>query len=107
MRTRFTREEAERSRVTGRYVSLDVSAPLDPRPVTRDPSQASLSLALAHSHARTLGGGERAVLEVGKRLSPRHRLRLLLGGFSPGSTYPELAALPHTRLGRLDWLTSR
>jgi glycosyltransferase involved in cell wall biosynthesis len=47
------------------------------------------------------------VLEVGKRLTPRHRLRLLLGGFSPRSTYGELAALPHVRLGRLDWLTTR
>jgi glycosyltransferase involved in cell wall biosynthesis len=32
---------------------------------------------------------------------------LLLGGFSPSSTYPELADLPHERLGRLAWLTTR
>jgi len=47
------------------------------------------------------------VLEVGKRLTPRHRLRLLLGGFAPGTTYAELAALPHVRLSRLDWLGMR
>ena len=47
------------------------------------------------------------MLEVATRLTPRHRLRLLLGGFSPGTTYPELAALPHVRLSRLDWLTTR
>jgi glycosyltransferase involved in cell wall biosynthesis len=47
------------------------------------------------------------VVEVGRRLTPHYRVRLLLGGFSPGSTYVELAALPHARLSRLDWLTTR
>jgi glycosyltransferase involved in cell wall biosynthesis len=40
-------------------------------------------------------------------LTPRYRLRLLLGGFSPGRTYAELAALPHVRLSRLEWLSTR
>jgi glycosyltransferase involved in cell wall biosynthesis len=31
-------------------------------------------------------------------------VRLLLGGYSPGETYAELAALNHVRLNRLDWL---
>jgi glycosyltransferase involved in cell wall biosynthesis len=47
------------------------------------------------------------VLEVSKRLTPRHRVRLLLGGFSPSATYPELAHFSHVRLSRLDWLTAR
>ena len=37
----------------------------------------------------------------------RHDVRLLLGRFDPGRTYPELARLPHTRFGRQQWLVSR
>lgn len=62
-----------------------------------------MRIILAHSHANTLGGGERAVLELGRALMERHTVRLLLGGFDPGRTYPELASLPFTRLGRLQW----
>src|SRR4030088_1435633 len=62
-----------------------------------------MRIVLAHSHANTLGGGERAVLELGRALVARHAVRLLLGGFDPRQTYPELASLPHTRFGRLQW----
>jgi glycosyltransferase involved in cell wall biosynthesis len=65
-----------------------------------------MRVVLAHSHANTFGGGERAVLEVGRALMGRHDVRLLLGGFEPRRTYPELASLPHARLGRLQWLLS-
>jgi glycosyltransferase involved in cell wall biosynthesis len=34
-------------------------------------------------------------------------VRLLLGGFDPRRTYPELASLPYTRLARLGWPFSR
>ncbi len=61
---------------------------------------------LAHSHANTLGGGERAVLEVGRALSRQHMVELLLGGFDPRRTYPELASLPHHQLHRLQWALS-
>jgi glycosyltransferase involved in cell wall biosynthesis len=66
-----------------------------------------MRIALAHSHANTLGGGERAVLELARALMERHEVRLLLGGFNPRRTYPELASLPHTRFGRLQWLLVR
>src|SRR5258708_26226110 len=66
-----------------------------------------MRIVLAHSHANTLGGGERAVLELGWALMERHAVRLLLGGFDPRRTYPELASLPHTRFGRLQWLVAR
>jgi glycosyltransferase involved in cell wall biosynthesis len=66
----------------------------------------SMRIVLAHSHANTFGGGERAVLELGRALIGRHELRLLLGGFDPRRTYPELTSLPYTRLGRADWLVS-
>src|SRR5438105_14671638 len=62
-----------------------------------------MHIVLAHSHANTFGGGERAVLEVGRALMGRHEVGLLLGGFDPRRTYPELASLPHRRLNRLQW----
>jgi glycosyltransferase involved in cell wall biosynthesis len=62
-----------------------------------------MRIVLAHSHANTLGGGERAVLELARALQQRHEVRLLLGGFDPRQTYPELASLPHAGLGRLQW----
>jgi glycosyltransferase involved in cell wall biosynthesis len=62
---------------------------------------------LAHSHANTLGGGERAVLELARALMGRHAVRLLLGGFDPQRTYPGLASLPHARFGRLQWPLAR
>src|SRR5438552_11903478 len=64
-----------------------------------------MHIVLAHSHANTLGGGERAVLELARGLMPRHKVRLLLGGFDPNRTYPELAGLPRAakKMGRLQW----
>src|SRR5712692_5973253 len=62
-----------------------------------------MRIVLAHSHAKTRGGGERAVLELARALLHRHEVRLLLGGFDPRRTYPELASLPHAPLGRLQW----
>ena len=59
-----------------------------------------MRIVLAHSHANTFGGGERAVLELGRALIERHEISLLLGGFDPRRTYAELASLPHARLGR-------
>jgi glycosyltransferase involved in cell wall biosynthesis len=66
-----------------------------------------LRIVLAHSHVNTLGGGERAILELGRALMQRHQVSLLLGGFVPHETYPELASLPHSRLGRLQWPIAR
>jgi glycosyltransferase involved in cell wall biosynthesis len=64
-----------------------------------------MRIVLAHSHANTLGGGERAVVELARVLMERHDVRLLLGDFDPRRTYPELASLPNARLGRLQWPT--
>jgi glycosyltransferase involved in cell wall biosynthesis len=66
-----------------------------------------MRIALAHSHAGTLGGGERAVLEVGRRLAAQHEVRLLLGGFAPHLTYRGLSDIPHARLTRVGWLAAR
>jgi glycosyltransferase involved in cell wall biosynthesis len=66
-----------------------------------------MRIVLAHSHANTFGGGERAVLELGRALIGQHDVRLLLGGFDARRTYPELANLPHARFGGPQWLGSR
>lgn len=66
-----------------------------------------MRIVLAHSHANTFGGGERAVLELARALGGRHHVRLLLGSFDPRRTYAELASLPYNRLTRLQWLGSR
>jgi glycosyltransferase involved in cell wall biosynthesis len=66
-----------------------------------------LRIVLAHSHANTFGGGERAVLELGRALLGAHDVRLLLGGFDARRTYAELSSLPHARFGRMQWLVSR
>jgi glycosyltransferase involved in cell wall biosynthesis len=63
-------------------------------------------IVLAHSHANTFGGGERAMLELGRALLGQHEVRLWLGGFDPRRTYAELASLPHRRVGRAEWLVS-
>jgi glycosyltransferase involved in cell wall biosynthesis len=66
-----------------------------------------MRIVLAHSHANTLGGGERAVLELARGLMIRHDVRLLLGRFQPRETFPELASLPHTTFARAHWLTAK
>ncbi len=66
-----------------------------------------MRLVLAHSHANTLGGGERALLEVARALSQRHDVRVLLGGFDARRTYPELAGLAGGRLARWQWPLTR
>src|SRR5215813_1070045 len=66
-----------------------------------------MRIVLAHSHANTFGGGERAVLELGRALGARHNVRLLLGGFRPRQIYPELASMPHAELSRFQWLLAR
>jgi glycosyltransferase involved in cell wall biosynthesis len=64
-------------------------------------------IALAHSHVNTLGGGERAVLELARLLSKDHDVRLLLGGYEPRRTYAELANFRQQRVGRLQWPVMR
>jgi glycosyltransferase involved in cell wall biosynthesis len=60
-------------------------------------------LALAHSHANTFGGGERAVLELARELSTRHNVQLLLGGYEPARTYADLAIFQPESVSRLSW----
>ncbi len=66
-----------------------------------------MRIALAHSHPETFGGGERALLELARGLTPRHQVRLLLGRYRPERTYPEIAAFSHLQLPGPRWLTAR
>ena len=66
-----------------------------------------MRVVLAHSHANTFGGGERAVLEVARELGARHEVRLLLGGFAASRTYAELGSFPGERVGRGRWVAKR
>lgn len=62
-----------------------------------------MKIVLAHSHPNTLGGGERAVLEVARGLAVRHDVRLLVGDFRAEETYPGLATLPLRQLAAVEW----
>jgi glycosyltransferase involved in cell wall biosynthesis len=62
-----------------------------------------LRIALAHSQLNTFGGGERAVLEVARRFTARHNVRLLVGDFQPSRTYGELSRFPHSQLTMRHW----
>src|SRR2546423_1800411 len=62
-----------------------------------------MRIVLAHSHAHTFGGGERAILELARGLQAAHDVRLLLGRFDPRHTYSELAAFRHRRVARAQW----
>lgn len=62
-----------------------------------------MRLALAHSHVETLGGGERALLELTRGLEPRHEVRLVVGRFVLDQTYPELGRFPRQVRRPWEW----
>jgi len=62
-----------------------------------------MRIVLAHSHANTFGGGERAVLELARELSKQHDVRLMLGGYEPSRTYVDLTSFAPQGVGRLEW----
>jgi glycosyltransferase involved in cell wall biosynthesis len=47
------------------------------------------------------------MLELGRALAECHAVQLLLGGYDPPRTYPELASLPMRSIGRLQWPLAR
>lgn len=66
-----------------------------------------LRIAIAHSHLDAFGGGERATLELLRRLGQRHTVELWAGEYDQGRTFPELAEFPRRDLAQRDWLTAR
>src|SRR5262245_8936639 len=66
-----------------------------------------MRIAVAHSRLTTLGGGERATLELLRRLSRRHDVTLWTGRYAPSETYAELGDYPRVTLPPAGWLVGR
>jgi glycosyltransferase involved in cell wall biosynthesis len=63
-------------------------------------------IVVAHSRLDALGGGERATLELLRRLARRHEVTLWAGGLRPERTFSELLDFPRRDLARREWLTA-
>lgn len=63
-----------------------------------------MRIVIAHARLNTFGGGERATLELLRRLSSRHEVVLWAGRYQPQATYPELADYPRRDLRPAEWL---
>jgi glycosyltransferase involved in cell wall biosynthesis len=66
-----------------------------------------MRLIIAHSRLTTLGGGERATLELLKYLSRNHDVALWSTQYQRQASYPELGDFPLRRLRGYEWLTVR
>ncbi|HEU5439426.1 MAG TPA: glycosyltransferase family 4 protein [Ktedonobacterales bacterium] len=66
-----------------------------------------MHIAVAHSRLTTFGGGERATLELLRRLSRRHEVVLWTSHYAPAETYEALRDFPRVVLPRGGWLTRR
>ncbi|HEX8032673.1 MAG TPA: glycosyltransferase family 4 protein [Ktedonobacterales bacterium] len=66
-----------------------------------------MRIVIAHARLNTFGGGERATLELLRRLSCRHEVELWAGRYQPEATYPELAAFPRRDLSSAEWLLAK
>lgn len=64
-----------------------------------------MRIIIAQSRLDTFGGGERATLELARRLSERHAVSILTSAFVPQRTYPELADFPMRITSPAEWLT--
>lgn len=64
-----------------------------------------MHIAVAHSRLTTLGGGERATLELLRRLSRRHEVVLWTSRYTPAETYEGLRDFPRVTLPPGGWLT--
>ena len=66
-----------------------------------------MKIAMAHSHIHSVGGGERSVLEVSRRLAARHEVTIYTSEYVPAATYPGLAELPIVTIPAWQWATTR
>jgi glycosyltransferase involved in cell wall biosynthesis len=66
-----------------------------------------MKIALAHSRLHSAGGGERSVLELGRRLASKHHVTIYTSEYVPATTYPGLADLPIVILPAWQWATTR
>jgi glycosyltransferase involved in cell wall biosynthesis len=66
-----------------------------------------MKIAMAHSRFVMVGGGERFVLEVSRRLAARHQVTIYTSEYVPANTYPGLAELPIVTIPAWQWATTR
>src|SRR5487761_2380304 len=66
---------------------------------------AIMRIILAHTQLTSYGGGERATLELARRLSARHTVILLTSHYTPERTFPALADVPLRIVSPAAWLT--
>jgi glycosyltransferase involved in cell wall biosynthesis len=64
-----------------------------------------MRIIIAHSRLDTFGGGERATLELARRLSARHDLTILTSVYAPERTFADLARYPLRIVAPATWLT--
>lgn len=64
-----------------------------------------MRIAIAHTRLTTYGGGERATLELARRLSERHEVALWTSYFAPEQTFAGLARYPMRVTPPAAWLT--
>lgn len=62
-----------------------------------------MRIVIAHARLNTFGGGERATLELLRRLSSIHDVVLWAGRYQPQATYPELADYPRRDITTAEW----
>lgn len=62
-----------------------------------------MRIVVAHARLNTFGGGERATLELLRRLSRMHDVVLWAGRYQPQATYPELADYPRRDVTTAEW----
>jgi glycosyltransferase involved in cell wall biosynthesis len=65
-----------------------------------------MRIIIAHSHLNTLGGGERAVLELLRRLSARHDVVLWAGSYAPDRTFAAFRDVPRRDIAAVGWLAA-
>src|SRR5487761_2373738 len=66
---------------------------------------AIMRIILAHTQLTSYGGGERATLELARRLSARHTDNLHTSHYTPERTFPALADVPLRIVSPAAWLT--
>lgn len=66
-----------------------------------------MNIAMAHSHFNVVGGVERFVLEVSRRLAARHHVTIYTSGYVPAATYPGFNEWPIVTIPVWQWATTR
>lgn len=66
-----------------------------------------MNIAMAHSQFNSVGGVERYVIEVSRRLAVRHHVTIYTSEYVPSATYPDLTEWPIVTIPEWQWATTR